>query len=359
MNDGLKVRKVSYMGISAISLFCGAGGLAYGLRRAGIDVKLGVDIEERCAWPFRHNVDADFLKADIAQLSPSDLPRRTRRDGFLVITGCAPCQPFSYANRYRARDAAHGVGLLGHFLSLALQMRPEFVFLENVSPVLHQSGFKKIRNELAEGGYQVWAGTVDAYDCGVAQTRRRAVVLATRLRIAPGGIRKSPGPRPRTLRDAIGGLPQLKAGGRDSNDPLHAAAGLSALNLRRIKASQPGGTWADWPSSLRLDCHRDGPGAGYTESYGRMRWDRAAPTITTKFFNYGSGRFGHPDQDRALSPREAALLQGFPTRFRFAAHEEDLSFGDIGRLIGNAVPVPLGFAVGRTIHHLVQMAGTA
>ena len=145
-----------------------------------------------------------------------------------------------------------------------------------------------------------------------------------------------------TVREAISHLPPLKAGESDPTDPLHAACRLSPLNLRRIRASKPGGTWRDWKNSLVAKCHRRKTGKTYPSVYGRMRWDMPAPTITTQCFGYGNGRFGHPEQDRAITLREAAVLQTFPSSYRFLPKGKRPCFSVIGRLIGNAVPVRLG-----------------
>ena len=146
------------------------------------------------------------------------------------------------------------------------------------------------------------------------------------------------------------------AGGVDPCDALHAASRLSALNLERIRESNPGGTWRDWPERQRARCHTRASGATHPSVYGRMTWDAASPTITTQCFGYGNGRFGHPEADRAISLREAAMLQGFPRDYRFLRPQERASFATMGRLIGNAVPVPLGEYIGRALVEHVSEA---
>ena len=155
-------------------------------------------------------------------------------------------------------------------------------------------------------------------------------------------------------------LDALEAGGKYTNDPLHRACRLSSLNLKRIRASKAGGTWRDWPMRLRAKCHREESGQTYPSVYGRMEWDRPAPTITTQFFGFGNGRFGHPDQDRAITLREGAILQSFPEGYEFSPKGEPVQFSTLGRLIGNAVPVRLGEAIGNSIHrHLKASLGEA
>jgi DNA (cytosine-5)-methyltransferase 1 len=151
------------------------------------------------------------------------------------------------------------------------------------------------------------------------------------------------------VKDAISGLKPLAAGETDPNDNLHSACCLSDLNLRRIKASKPGGTWRDWDEDLVAVCHRKKSGQTYPSVYGRMRWDAPAPTITTQCFGYGNGRFGHPEQDRAITLREAAILQTFPDSYHFLRKGERLRFDVVGRLIGNAVPVRIGEVVAESL----------
>ena len=154
---------------------------------------------------------------------------------------------------------------------------------------------------------------------------------------------------------AISHLKPLQAGEADPNDSLHSACRLSPLNLRRIKASSPGGTWRDWDESLVAKCHQKATGETYPSVYGRMEWDIPAPTITTQSFGYGNGRFGHPEQDRAITLRESAILQTFPDTYRFLDKAEKPRFSVLGRLIGNAVPVRIGELVAESLfRHLPE-----
>jgi DNA (cytosine-5)-methyltransferase 1 len=141
----------------------------------------------------------------------------------------------------------------------------------------------------------------------------------------------------------------LKAGEVCPTDPLHQACELSPLNLKRIRASTPGGSWRDWDKRLVADCHKKSSGKTYPSVYGRMSWDEPAPTMTTQFYGFGNGRFGHPEQDRAISLREGAIIQSFPRSYKFVPAGEPIYRKPIGRLIGNAVPVNLAKAIGKTI----------
>jgi DNA (cytosine-5)-methyltransferase 1 len=215
--------------------------------------------------------------------------------------------------------------------------------------------FTNFVKKLECAGYAVWYDVVFAPDYGVPQRRSRLVLLAS-LR---GEVPLIPATHERsgyeTVEQAIGSLPPLAAGGVCEDDPLHRSSRLSDTNIERIRASRPGGSWADWRPELRADCHKAATGKGYRGVYGRMRADEPAPTITTQFFGFGNGRFGHPTQERALSLREGAILQSFPPDYSFAPPGESIQFKKLGRLIGNAVPVALGRAIARSISiHMME-----
>ena len=157
------------------------------------------------------------------------------------------------------------------------------------------------------------------------------------------------------MRDAIECLEPVKNGQRSKVDNLQFTTNLTDVNLKRIRASVPNGTWEDWDYSLRLNCHKKKSGSTYKAVYGRMSWDEPSPTITTQFYNYGTGRFGHPEQDRALTIREASILQTFPKNYKFIEDQSEVKITKIGTHIGNAVPVKLGFVIGKSIkNHLKE-----
>jgi DNA (cytosine-5)-methyltransferase 1 len=220
--------------------------------------------------------------------------------------------------------------------------------MENVPRLAEQSIFSDFVAALKSAKYHVSFEVVKSADYGVPQQRERLVLLASKLGpvslIAPTHSKK-----PRTVRQAIANLPPLKAGGEHPRDSLHQAATLSPTNLRRVRASSPGGTWRDWRKGLRAACHRKPSGKTYPSVYGRMTWDEPAPTMTTQFFGFGNGRFGHPKQDRAISLREGAIIQSFPRKYRFVKPGQPIHFKTLGRLIGNAVPVRLGEAIGLSL----------
>jgi DNA (cytosine-5)-methyltransferase 1 len=335
-------------GIVAVDLFCGVGGLAHGLRRAGVDVSLGIDIDGNCKYPFEHNNGARFLEKSVHDVSPGDLTPAWGDARYKLLAGCAPCQPFSTYSQASEPSSDERWPLLFEFGRLVAETRPDFVTMENVPKLERQEVYIKFVKILEALRYRLWSGVVNCADYGVPQLRRRLVLLASAhadIRLVPPSTKR----KPRTVRQTIGSLAPLEAGEIASRDPMHQCSGLSAVNLARIKASVPGGSWKDWPENLRTRCHARATGRGYVSVYGRMSWDEPSPTMTTQFYGFGSGRFGHPDQDRGISLREGAMLQSFPKRYQFVEPGAPIEFKKIGRLIGNAVPVQLAEAIGRTI----------
>lgn len=333
--------------IKAVDLFCGAGGLTCGLEQAGIEVLAGVDVNGDCAYAYEVNNESEFVNESVSDLSAEQLTARFGEAEVRLLCGCAPCQTFSSMNQKggasRRGDARWT--LLLEFARLVRGVLPELVTMENVPGLARTDVFEEFVNTLKGCGYAVSWEVVDCSELGMPQGRRRLVLVASKLGPLPERL-LPPAGRAMTVRDAIAGLPPLAAGETFAGDSLHSCSRLSPLNMRRIRSSVPGGTWQDWPSELRSPCHNDVKGDGYGAVYGRMEWDRPSPTVTTQFYNYGSGRFGHPEQDRALSLREGAILQGFPRNYAFEDPAHPLGRRKLGTMIGNAVPVGLGKAVG-------------
>lgn len=341
--------------VSCVDLFCGAGGLTHGFVNEGLRVTAGIDLDPACRFPYEANNDARFIERDISEVTPEELNELFGDAEVRVLAGCAPCQPFSsYTQRY-SLDGNDKWGLLYEFARLAEGVRPDIVTMENVPTVAKHTVFDDFVEKLEELGYHVWYDVVDSSQYGVPQTRRRMVLLASRF----GNIRLVPPTRkkPKTVKQAIGGLRPLRAGEVSPRDRLHAAATLSPKNLQRIQVSKPGGSWRDWPEELVADCHKAETGRTYPGVYGRMEWEKPAPTMTTQCFGFGSGRFGHPEQHRAISLREAAILQSFPRKYQFLPKGGEVCFKILGRLIGNAVPVDLGRAIALSIKaHLATLS---
>ena len=336
--------------IVAVDLFCGAGGLTRGLLDAGIEVVAGYDIDESCQYPYKYNnKPAVFKKQNVADVRGVDLAGLYPAGSWRVLVGCAPCQPFSKYTRGLNTSDDNKWGLLYQFSRLVEELKPDVVSMENVPELQRHKVYRDFLATLKRLDYQVSPHEVYCPDYGVPQRRTRLVLFASRV----GPIEIVPQThQPKeylTVKSVLRGLPKLNAGGLHRTDPLHRSSGLSETNLRRIKNSRPGGTWREWPKKLVAKCHRKKKGKTYPSVYGRMEWNKPASTITTQFYGFGNGRFGHPEQNRAISLREGAILQSFPQTYEFVKPDSEYCFKRIGRMIGNAVPVKLGAVVGETI----------
>lgn len=275
------------------------------------------------------------------------------------MAGCAPCQPFSsYAFSNKDKDP-NKYDLLYQFGRLIEEVRPDIVTMENVTQIT-QFKLKPVLADfvrlLESFNYHVSVNKVYCPDYGIPQTRKRLVLVASKF----GDIKLIPPTHTVenyvTVKDAIGNLPELQAGEQSVSDSLHKAKALSALNLCRIRNTPYGGSWKDWPEELKLKCHKSEAGKSFGSVYGRMVWEKPAPTMTTQCTGLGNGRFGHPTQNRAITVREAALIQTFPKTYRFFSNEEVVSITKASRYIGNAVPPKLGEIIARSIlHHLTEL----
>ena len=342
--------------IVCVDLFCGLGGLTHGLVKGGVRVVAGVDIDAQCRFPYQENNDATFIEADVRNLSSKELRGLWKGGKYSLLAGCAPCQPFStYSRKGRGSRKDTKWELVADFGRLVQETQPDFVTMENVPQLVDHEVFAAFLDALS--GYEIWRDVIDCAQYGVPQTRKRLVLLASRLGaisllppiINEKGVFIDESGNPATVRNAISHLPPIVAGKSDPNDVMHSASSLSELNMQRMRASRPGGTWRDWDDALIANCHRKNSGETYPSVYGRMEWDAPAPTITTQSFGYGNGRFGHPEQDRAISLREAAILQTFPEKYQFLREGERVRYSVLGRLIGNAVPVRIGEVVAQSL----------
>lgn len=328
-------------------LFSGCGGMSLGFERAGFKCVGAVDQAEHAAETYAENLNQTPITADITDLSAADL-----RDAFGVDTGdldviisCAPCQGFSqHRNKHDDVDEERN-SLVSYSTSLSLALEPEFFVMENVPEMIRgsqQHHWRKAHRILKEGGYLVRYDILNAADYGVPQRRKRAIIIARK------DGRKASLPTPstpddhRTVREAIEDLPALKAGERDDEDPMHQAPDHTDRIIEMLDhIPTDGGTWIDideehqeefWLDSMKKRVNR-GDTSSYIDTYGRMHWDRPAPTITRKSSSPSCGRFVHPIQNRNITPREAARLQTFPDDWMFEG-----SFTDWYAQNGNAVP---------------------
>ncbi len=347
------------MTLTAIDAFAGGGGLTVGLKRAGFRVVAAIELEHHAFATYKANhPEVRSLNQDISTVSGAALLKHAGTDRIDLLAGCPPCQGFtSLTAKYRGRKDPRNELVL-EIARLTEETLPRAIMMENV-PGLMQKGeplYRQLRDRLQTLGYVLTDRVLQVADFGVPQYRRRLVLL--------GGLGfKIPLPDPthsrspthslapwRTVRDAIAGMPKpvtlsqakAKANGNVERSDWHIVRDLSAKNLERLRTATAGATWRQIPERLRPNCHRDGY-IGFTNVYGRMEWDRPAPTITAGCTTFSKGRFGHPDADRTISVREAALIQTFPRDYRLDTPYMDYACN----MIGNALPCDFAEAISR------------
>jgi len=340
---------------TVIDFFSGCGGTSAGLRDAGMRIAAAVDFDAAAAATYRANFpDAEFHETDIRKLAPNAFDHLLEPGVPLVFSACAPCQPYSSMRPSGSKARPQERSLLLTLIPFLDRLKPDVLIVENV-PGLQKipggSTWNRFLRYLDRAGYSTRWEVIDCRDYGVPQRRKRLVLLASRhgqidLPEATHGPDRLPYA---TVRDWIGDLPHIQAGETHPEDPIHRSGALGEMNLRRIMALSDGGSRSEWPDELWLDCHRRSK--GHQDSYGRMKYDDTAPVLTTKCTDITNGRYGHPTQNRAISAREAALLQTFPREFEFLG-----SLKSVTRQIGNAVPVLVSKAMGTHMaRHLDSM----
>jgi DNA (cytosine-5)-methyltransferase 1 len=339
--------------IAVIDLFCGIGGLTHGLIKEGLNVVAGIDIDDTCKYAFESNNKSKFISKSVSNVSLKEINDLFGTAKTRILVGCAPCQPFSsYTFKDPEKKDNEKWKLLYEFKRLIIESKPDIVSMENVSQLINfkkEPVFDDFIKTLKEEGYYVHYEIVNCPEYGIPQNRKRLVLIASRL----GTIDLIPKTHSKdefvSVMDAIGELPPINDGEFHPDDRLHFARKLSPLNKLRIKATPYGGGWNDWPEGLKLACHKKDSGKSYSSVYGRMKWEEPSPTMTTHCVGYGNGRFGHPEQDRGISLREASLLQSFPKNYSFFDENEEFSTVMVARQIGNAVPVRLGEIIAKSI----------
>jgi len=345
-----------------VDLFCGIGGLTHGFITERFTVSAGVDFDNTCSYAYQTNNKAKFLYKDVTKLTAEELNGLFPDNKRKILVGCAPCQPFSifnYKNNNNAKKQAKDTKwkLLYSFSDLIEAIQPEIVSMENV-PQLRTFNkgkvFKDFVNRLRKNKYKVSFDIYNAQDYGVPQRRKRLILLASKhskIELMPPTHEDNYV----TVRQSIGHLPKIEDGKHCENDFLHFARKLENISKKRIKATPEGGGWQDWDKSLLLKCHKKKGGQMYKSVYGRMSWDDVAPTITTYCIGLNNGRFGHPEQDRAISLREAAILQSFPEDYDLIDPETTFNMQNLARHIGNAVPVGLGQAIAKSVKNHLEL----
>lgn len=338
----------------ALDFFCGCGGMTAGLKKAGIEVRMGLDLDPLCRETYEQNNSVPFEFADIRDVSKRKIQNAIGRRGKrpILFAGCAPCQPFSKVRKSGVKKHPDE-DLLSQFLKLVLVFQPHFVLCENVPRMLSMKSGNRIVSPFVEclktAGYATDMAIINATDFDVPQNRWRLVIMASRVhKKIKIPIGPTAGNAP-TVRQVIEDLPHLAAGERCNEIPNHWAANLSLENLSRIRSvPKDGGDLRNVPLSLRPPSRKNfgkyGQGS-FIDVYGRMKWDEPSPTLTTRCISYSNGRYGHPEQDRAISVREAARLQSFDDSYVF--HTSFIN--DAAKMIGNAVPVKMAYHLAKGV----------
>lgn len=341
--------------IKAVDFFCSGGGMSCGMQQSGIEIIAGIDFDINCKETYEANIKgSQFIHADVFDLDEKELEKElniTRNDDNLLLIGCSPCQFWSIINTSREKSSK-SKDLLKEFRRFVEYFNPGYVVVENVPGVLRrkeESGLEDFIEWLKTNGYTVHANIHEVSNYGVPQHRKRFTLIANRV------TNEEIKPHPKegnkvTVRDVLGvsnGFPLIPHGHKDDSDRLHTVASLHELNLQRlaITPSDGGDRMAYvFNKELAPRCHYNKID-GFKDIYGRMWWDRPAPTITTKFFSVSNGRFAHPEEHRAISLREGAVLQSFPNTYKFKGK----SIANIARMIGNAVPPKYAQCIGTAI----------
>lgn len=346
--------------IKVFDFFSGCGGTSVGMKQAGMDIVLALDTDKDALETFEKNIRPEkIIMNDIREVDENDVDKivkKYQKDNFILFCGCAPCQPFSTQNKKRFDANDKRINLLSEFLRFIEKSKPDLLLCENVPGLqrIDSDGpLPSFIKELEKMGYNVpEPRIVYSQNYGVPQRRKRLVLVASKLGEIdfPKETHGSQKPNPyTTVREFISYLPEINAGEEYNNEkyPNHRAAALKEINLKRLECIKEGEGRKNWPQELILECHKKHE--GHSDVYGRLEWDKPAVTLTTKCTNISNGRFGHPQQNRALSVREAACLQTFPRDFVFYGS----SLTSLAKQVGNAVPAELAKIFGlQFIEHI-------
>lgn len=334
--------------LKAVDFFCGAGGVTNGFKQAKIKVLAGIDIDPSCKDTYEKNNKTMFINVDISKYPKEELSKTLgikKNQDDLIFIGCSPCQ--YYSNITTNKNKSEGTRyLLADFQEFVDYYKPGHIFIENVPGIEKKEGspLLKFKDYLKDNGYSFDEARVNTKHFGIPQNRLRYVLIASRvktnIKIEIPTIKSF-----ETVRNAIGNkskFPPISASVTDTTPLQHSSARLNDLNITRLKHTpKNGGDKRDWPYHLLPPSSQQYK--GHYDVYGRMFWDKPSPTITTKFRSLSNGRFGHPEQNRAITLREGAILQSFPMDYVFYHN----SHVRISRMIGNAVPPKLAKCIGK------------
>ncbi|MGY4532931.1 DNA (cytosine-5)-methyltransferase 1 [Pseudomonas sp. TE3786] len=347
-----------------MDFFSGSGSVTAALKMAGYRVAAALDIDEGAAATFRANhPEVNFFREDIRNLTPSQLAAVAPHEGVDLLAICAPCQPFSSQNRKRTKKDKR-IPLLLETIPFIKALSPQSIWIENVPGLGSTKIIPRLQKELKTLGYHFDEPMrIDAADLGVPQRRIRFVFMASRNKDVCSrfsSLLPSTSTR-KNVRMAFKGLKPLAPGEVDQNDPLHAARRHSEITLRRLEAiPSDGGSRSSLPLELQLECHKNLSENSFPDVYGRMSWNAPSPTLTTGCTDVTRGRFAHPEENRAITLREAARLQTFPDSYIFCGNRTQIALQ-----IGNAVPMTMAYeifkrvSVGEPLHGLTKGSRTS
>lgn len=336
----------------SIDLFCGCGGLTEGMHQANFKTKVAFEIDDIASKAYRLNhTDTTMVTKDIRKVSIAHIKRMLKGETIHLLAGCPPCQGFSSIRRLnRVKPVEDDRNdLVMEYIRFVRALKPYTIMMENVPGLIHYNLFKKaidiLQNEL---NYYIDYKVVNVKDYGVPQSRKRLVLVGSlfgKLNVADSTLEK------KTVRQTIGKLPLPE----QSVDPIHKIFPKHSSEVQnRINLTpKNGGSRKDLPKRYLLKCHK-GVNIGFNDVYGRLRWDDYSTTITGGCLNPSKGRFLHPEQDRNISAREAAMLQSFPIDYKFPS---DIPKTNLALMIGNALPPKFSYYQSMNIrqhieHHL-------
>ncbi len=333
---------------NAIDLFAGVGGLSVGLQNAGFKVKASVEIDKNAVKGYKLNhPKTTVFDCDIRSIDTSEIKKLLGNEPLHLLAGCPPCQGFSSVRRLNRSEVVEDDrnSLVSEYFRFIKELKPLTIMMENVPGLINYSLFQDIVSKLDDLGYNPKVDIVNVKDYGVPQRRKRLVMVGSLL----GDIEISKVfSEKKTVKDAIGNLPKVES----SNDPVHKIVANHIPRIQRMIEQIPknGGSRKDLPDEYILECHKK-ENVGFNDVYGRLKWDDYSSTITGGCLNPSKGRFLHPEENRCITAREAALLQTFPKNYKFPL---DIPKTAIALLIGNALPPQFSFVQSQNIKNHID-----
>ena len=336
------------MQFNSIDLFAGAGGLTVGMHMAGFQTKAAVEIEPAAvkAYELNHPNSKVFPK-NIKEIDMKEIKEILGNEPLHLLAGCPPCQGFSSMRRLNKKQSVRDDrnSLVLEFLRFVKELKPLTIMMENVPGLVNYYLFKQVVKELKELGYNPKVEVVNVKDYGVPQRRKRLVMVGSllgNLEVAKVDVPKA------TVREAIGGLPDIE----EASDPVHKIVANHIPRIQEMISEIPkdGGSRKDLPEHRILECHKK-ENVGFHDVYGRLKWDDYSSTITGGCLNPSKGRFLHPEENRCITAREAALLQTFPEDYKFPV---DITKTAVALLIGNALPPKFSYYQSLNIRNHIE-----